>query len=254
MPASVTLISHTPEPEKLVAAAGRLCYSNSPASRLLESLDAEKTAYFVDLLTSQGHLSTLEHASFTFAIEGISRSLLAQITRHRIASFSVQSQRYVALGDFGHVIPREIEDDSEAKAEYLSAMKSAGEHYRRITDILQEKHLRQLEAQGIDPKAANSKARKMAIEDARAVLPNSCETKMLMTMNARSLYNFFALRCCSRAQAEIRELADLMLVQVRGAAPLLFAKAGPPCISAGCPEGGMSCGRISEMRAKYAAK
>jgi len=253
MPASATLISHTPEPEKLVAAAGRLCYSKIGATQLLEGLDAEKTAYFVDLLTSQGHLSTLEHASFTFAIEGVSRSLLAQITRHRVASFSVQSQRYVALRDFGHVVPREIEDDPDAKAEYLSAMQAASGHYARIADILHEKYCRRFEAQGLDAKAAASKARKLAGEDARAVLPAACETKMLMTMNARSLHNFFGLRCCARAQTEIRELADLMLAEVKRAAPLLFAKAGPPCIRGGCPEGAMSCGRIAEMREKYAA-
>ena len=252
--ATVTLISHTPEPEKLVAAAGRLCYSNTSAARLLESLDAEKTAYFVDLLTSQGHMSTLEHASFTFAIEGVSRSLLAQITRHRIASFSVQSQRYVSLKNFEHVIPCEIEDDPDAKFEYLAAMQSAEAHYGRIAEILQAKYQSRFEAQGMDEKAARLKARKLAGEDARAVLPNACETKMLMTMNARSLYNFFALRCCSRAQTEIRELADLVLEQVKRAAPRLFAKAGPPCIRGGCPEGGMSCGKTMKMREKYHAK
>jgi thymidylate synthase (FAD) len=182
-------------------------------------------------------MSTLEHASFTFGIEGISRSAHIQIIRHRIASYSVQSQRYVSLRDFEHVVPREIEEDPEAYAEYLAAMESAGKHYNRIADILQSK--------GKNVKAAN--------ENARAVLPNSCGTKMMMTMNARSLHNFFALRCCERAQAEIRELAGLMLAQAKAAAPLLFAKAGPPCIRAGCPEGAMSCGKTTEMREKYAA-
>jgi len=251
MSASVTLISHTPEPEKLVAAAGRLCYSNVGATQLMDNLDAEKTAYFVDLLTSQGHLSTLEHVSFTFAIEGVSRSLLAQITRHRIASFSVQSQRYVSLNDFGHVISQEIENDPDAKAEYLAAMQSAKEHYERIAQILQTKHQSRIEAAGIDSKTAKIKARRLANEDARAVLPNACETKMLITMNARSLHNFFALRCCERAQTEIRKLADLMLALVKDVAPLLFAKAGPPCIRAGCSEGAMSCGKVAEMRARY---
>jgi len=238
MPVTATLISHTPEPEKLVAAAGKLCYSNASATKLLDGLDAEKTAYFVDMLSSQGHMSTLEHASFTFAIEGVSRSLLAQITRHRIASFSVQSQRYVPLKNFGHVIPQEIEDDAEAKAEYMAAMEFAENSYNKITEILQ----------------AKGKTKKQAIENARAVLPGACETKMMLTMNARSLHNFFALRCCMRAQAEIRTLADLMLAEVKAAAPLLFAKAGPPCIKAGCPEGALSCAKMAEMREKYAAR
>jgi thymidylate synthase (FAD) len=254
MPATVTLISHTPEPEKLIAAAGKLCYSNSPATELLNGLGEEKTAYFVDMLTSRGHMSTLEHASFTFAVEGVSRSLLAQITRHRIASFSVQSQRYVPLRYFGHVVPREIEENDEAYAEYSAAMQSAGKHYNRIANILQETHQKRLEAEGMMPKEALSKARKLAIEDARAVLPNSCETKMMMTMNARSLHNFFALRCCERAQAEIRALAELMLVEARAAAPLLFAKAGPPCVRGNCPEASMSCGKATEMRKRYAAE
>ena len=254
MPASVTLISHTPEPEKLIAAAGRLCYSSVGATQLLENLNAEKIVYFVNLLTSQGHSSTLEHANFTFAIEGVSRSLLAQITRHRIASFSVQSQRYVSLENFEHIISREIEDDPEANAEYLAAMQSAKEHYVRIVQILQTKHQSRFEALGMDSKAAKSKARRLAGEDARAVLPNACETKMLMTMNARSLHNFFSLRCCARAQTEIRELADMMLALVKVPAPLLFAKAGPPCVRAGCPEGAMSCGKIAEMRERYATR
>jgi thymidylate synthase (FAD) len=203
------------------------------------------------MLAENGHGSTLEHVSFTFAVEGVSRSLLAQLTRHRIASYSVQSQRYVPLKSFDSVIPREIENDPEALAAYQAAMAAAGEAYNKLTDILQAKHRKRLEAEGMDTKTARQKAQKMAIEDARSVLPNSCETKLLMTMNARSLMNFFAHRCCSRAQTEIRELADELLRLVKGAAPLLFAKAGPSCLRGKCPEGNLSCGLAAEMRAKY---
>jgi thymidylate synthase (FAD) len=91
----------------------------------------------------------------------------------------------------------------------------------------------------------------MAIEDARFVLPNACDTKMLVTMNARSLLNFFSHRCCNRAQWEIRALADQMLCLVKEVAPSLFAAAGPGCVRGPCPEGSMTCGRMEEVRARY---
>ena len=210
---TVRLIAHTPEPEKVVAAAAKLCYSDAHITDLLDGLDEEKTARFLTMLSDLGHASPIEHASFTFGIEGVSRTLLAQITRHRIASFSVQSQRYVRLDDFRYVIPPEIEAIPEAKAAFIESMN----------------------------------------EDARFVLPNACETKMVVTMNARSLQNFFHLRCCSRAQWEIRALAEEMLRLVYPVAPHLFAKAGPACVSGPCPEGKMCCGRTAEVRARYAA-
>ena len=199
-----------------------------------------------------GHESPTEHVSFTFAIEGVSRSLLAQITRHRIASYSVQSQRYVRLDQFEYVTPPEIEQDPEAKKAFEEAMREENENYKRIAAILKEGHIRRLMAEGMDEAAATKKAEKLAIEDARFVLPNACDTKMVATMNARSLQNFFRHRCCNRAQWEIRELADQMLRLVYPIAPALFAMAGPGCVKGGCPEGAMSCGEAVAMREKYA--
>ena len=245
----VSLIAHTPEPEKVVAAAAKLCYSNAHIDDLLDGLTPEKSADFVRMLARMGHESPTEHASFTFAIEGVSRSLLAQITRHRIASFSVQSQRYVRLDQFEYVTPPAVEEDPEGLAAFEQAMAEEAEHYRRIAAVLKEGHIRQLVAQGMDEEKAAKKAEKMAIEDARFVLPNACTTKMIVTMNARSLQNFFHHRCCNRAQWEIRELAEQMFKLVYEVAPALFATAGPSCVAGPCPEGKMSCGRADEVRA-----
>ncbi len=251
---TVKLIAHTPEPERVVAAAAKLCYSPVGVDELLENLTPEKTAKFVKMLASMGHESPIEHASFTFAIEGVSRSLLAQITRHRIASFSVQSQRYVRLDDFQFVIPPEVEADSASKELFLEAMRKQGEEYLALCASLQKKHTAELMAQGLSQKEAEKKAEKMANEDARFVLPNACETKMVMTMNARSLKNFFALRCCNRAQWEIRALAEEMFKLVYPVAPGLFAAAGPSCVACGhCTEGKMSCGKTKEVQEKYRA-
>ena len=247
----VKLLSYTPEPEKTVAAAAKLCYSSSDIESLLDNLTQEKAAEFVQRLADLGHQSPIEHASFTFGIEGVSRALLAQITRLRIASYSVQSQRYVTKGSFEYIVPPEIEAIPEAKEEYLRAMEASQKHYDTLTQILKQSHVTRLTQQGVDEKTANNQAQKLAIEDARFVLPNACDTKMVVTMNARSLYNFFAHRCCNRAQWEIRELADLMLVEVCKVAPTLFAKAGAPCVSGGCPEGKMSCGKMAEVREHY---
>lgn len=249
--ARVTLISFTPDPEKTVAAAAKLCYSAQPVEGLLDGLTEDKTADFLSMLAEIGHESPIEHASFTFAIEGVSRSFLAQITRHRIASYSVQSQRYVRLGAFEYVTPPEIEAHPEAKAIYEESMRAAQERYDRLTQILKDKHLKALEANGETGKAAGRKAEKKAIEDARFVLPNSCATRMIVTMNARSLQNFFRHRCCFRAQWEIRAVAEEMLRLAKGAAPHLFAQSGPPCVSGPCPEGKMSCGRAAEVRRAY---
>lgn len=248
----VSLIAHTPEPEKIVAAAAKLCYSSANISDLLDGLTPEKSSEFVQRLAKMGHESPTEHVSFTFAIEGVSRSLLAQITRHRIASYSVQSQRYVRLDQFEYVTPPEIEQDPEAKKAFEEAMREENENYKRIAAILKEGHIRRLMAEGMDEAAATKKAEKLAIEDARFVLPNACDTKMVATMNARSLQNFFRHRCCNRAQWEIRELADQMLRLVYPIAPALFAMAGPGCVKGGCPEGAMSCGEAVAMREKYA--
>ncbi len=247
----VKLLAYTPEPEKTVACAAKLCYAASDINTLYEGLTEEKVSSFLDHLSAIGHESPIEHVSFTFGIEGVSRSLLAQITRHRLASFSVQSQRYVKEKAFSFILPPEIEAVPEAKEEFLKAMEEDQRHYESLTAILFEKHKKELLEQGEEEKAAARKAEKMAIEDARFVLPNACATKMICTMNARSLMNFFALRCCNRAQWEIRELATQMLREVKAVAPHLFKNAGPGCVHGPCPEGSMSCGKAAEMREKF---
>lgn len=251
--AKVTLIAHTPMPEKVVASAAKLCYSPSDIDHIMEGLTEEKTASFVEMLAEIGHESPIEHASFTFGIEGVSRALLAQITRHRMASFSVQSQRYVAELQFAYVVPPEIEAIPQAKAEFVAAMEEDQRHYDRLTALLMEKHEASFLAEGKDPKTAARLAQKKAIEDARFVLPNACDTKMILTMNARSLLNFFAHRCCNRAQWEIRDIAVQMLALVKAVAPHIFAKSGPPCVWGPCNEGKMSCGKMAEVRQYFRA-
>jgi thymidylate synthase (FAD) len=238
----VTLLAHSPEAEKIVAAAAKLCYSPSDIETVMDGLTDEKTASFIEMLASIGHESPTEHVTFTFGIEGVSRSLLAQITRHRMASFSVQSQRYVREKMFEFVLPPEIEEIPEAKAEFLRAMEEDQKHYERLTELLKQKYAGTMDARS---------AEKKAIEDARFVLPNACVTKMICTMNTRSLMNFFRHRCCNRAQWEIRELAEQMLREVVKVAPHLFAKAGPACYKGACPEGKMTCGKCMEMREHY---
>lgn len=238
----VRILAHTPEPEKLVAMAAKLCYSDSSIDDLSESLTPDRVERFIEMLADLGHGSPLEHVSFTFGIEGVSRALLAQITRHRIASFSVQSQRYVAMGAMNRVIPPEIAAIPEAAREFEDAMKDDLRHYDSLRSKLIEKHYQDNLDAGMDKKKAYTAAEKKANEDARFVLPNACDTKMMVTMNARELMNFFSLRCCNRAQWEIRELADEMLRQVRKICPNLFYLAGPACVRGKCPEGAMSCG------------
>lgn len=250
----VTLLAHTPNPELTVASAARLCYSAATIDELQEKLTPQKTSAFVDMLSEIGHESPIEHASFTFGIEGVSRALLAQITRHRIASYSVQSQRYVAEAQFEYVTPPEIENNEEAKKLFIEAMEKDQEYYDRLTEILKEKHIDEMLKSGMDEKAALRAAEKKAIEDARFVLPNACDTKMIVTMNARSLHNFFRHRCCNRAQWEIRELAEKMLFLCREVSPNLFKNAGPSCLNGPCPEGKMTCGKIVEMREHYKVK
>lgn len=247
----VTLLAHTPAPEQTVACAARLCYSPATIDDIMETMTEEKTASFVDMLAQIGHESPIEHASFTFGIEGVSRSLLAQITRHRLASYSVQSQRYVAENAFEYVLPPEIAAIPEALEIYERAMAEDQRHYEELTALLKQKHLKTCLEKGMDEKAANRAAEKMAIEDARFVLPNACTTKMVVTMNARSLMNFFHHRCCNRAQWEIRDLAEQMLTLCVQVAPHLFKNAGPSCVNGACPEGKMTCGRLAEMREKY---
>ncbi len=247
----VTLISHTNDAERIIAAAAKLCYSESGVENLLDGLTPEKTEEFVERLATYGHESPIEHASFTFGIEGISRACSHQLVRHRIASYSQKSQRYVNENEFGYIIPPSIENVPEAKAEFEKQMASLAEGYNKLADILTENHTKELMAQGMGEKEARSKARKAANEDARFVLPNACETKIIVTMNTRSLKNFFRLRCCNRAQWEIKAVADEMLRLCCEAAPTLFKNAGPACVSGKCSEGKMTCGQAAEMKEYY---
>lgn len=247
----VELIAYTPNPEQVVAAAAKLCYAKSDIQGLFDKLTPEKTAAFIEHLASLGHESPVEHVSFTFGIEGVSRALLAQITRHRLASYSVQSQRYVEKAGFDYILPPEIEGIPEAEALYREEMAHDAEVYAKLREILLEKHTADNIAAGMNEKDAAFAAGKKANEDARFVLPNACDTRMIVTMNARSLYNFFNQRCCMRAQWEIRALATEMLRLVKEVAPTLFANAGPGCVKGKCPEGSYSCGQAADVRAFF---
>ena len=230
---NVVLIEYTPNPDSVVAAAGRLCYSNADIDALRMRVSEKDQTKYLTMLRKLGHLSTFEHVSFTFGIEGVSRALLAQITRHRIASFSVQSQRYVGQsGENGidYILPPEIEKlgDEYAKR-FADQMDMMDKWYREWLELLGEG----------------------GKEDARFVLPNAAATRMVVTMNARELNHFFALRCCNRAQWEIRDVAWQMLKLAHEAAPALFDECGPECLRGRCPEGKMCCGRMDEVRARY---
>lgn len=382
----VTILSHTPEPEKVVAAAARLCYSKISATKIMENFSQEKAASFIKKLMDMGHMSPTEHVSFTFAIDGVSRTLLAQITRHRIGSYSVQSLRYnnpfdkeISLSsdhndkiesenisylegfmlssklsghgtvknqhlinkfDIKGLMPQEVENLHKASyirgvldgagmisddPEYCLAfplelkpvfdtiylnitpkddkllikiqnaldfglfiydnMDFAESIYdedklialcekddglnKQILSIMQNFIDAKYYAMAPESVAINLKALltyikgfnackkcyidlvKMGIdqEDARYILPHGTQTRIVMTMNVRSLYNFFNLRCCERAQTEIRQLADLMLAEVKKIAPGLFETAGAPCEALGyCPEGDLGCGKYPTHR------
>ena len=230
----VELIAHTPLPEQVCALGAKLCYAKADVAALREKISAQDQSAFLEKIMESGHLSVLEHATFTFAVEGVSRVLLAQLTRHRIASFSVQSQRYVSLAQtFSYIIPPAIKAlGEEAVARYQAQM-----------DQMQAWYVEWQQELGAKGEKSN--------EDARFVLPNACETRLIVTMNVRELMHFFELRCCMRAQWEIRGLAEEMLRLCKQVAPVLFANAGPGCVRGKCPEGDKSCGKMQEIREKY---
>lgn len=248
----VSLLRYTQDAEKLIAAAAKLCYSAVGVEDIEEKLDDKKTQDFIEMLMELGHESPIEHVSFTFGVEGISRVLTHQLVRHRIgASYSQQSQRYVKLQQFEYIIPSSIEAVPEAKEKFIEAMEQDQKYYNELTELLFTKHYERLIQEGHNEEKARKNAEKMAIEDARYVFPNACETKIVFTMNARALFNFFNKRCCNRAQWEIRELAIEMLRQVKAVAPSLFKYSGPGCVSGPCPEGKMTCGKIKEVRETF---
>lgn len=247
----VTLIQNTPNPEKIIAAAAKLCYSDSSCENIMNGLTDEKTNNFIKMLADLGHESPVEHVTFTFGIEGVSRTLLAQITRHRLASFSVQSQRYVKKDNFIFITPPSISSNPEIEKMYIKSMNDSFTAYNIIADNLSKKYYNEFLEAGINEKQAKSKAEKKAIEDARFVLPNACETKMVVTMNVRSLMNFFKLRCCKRAQWEIRALAMEMYKLCFKTATLLFINSGPSCVCGNCSEGKMSCGMSAQVKEEF---
>ena len=239
----VKIIAYTPNPEEVVASAAKLCYSKVGVDEIQENLTEEGIEKFVSMLSAIGHHSPLEHCTFTFAVEGISRACSHQLVRHRIASYSQQSQRYVKLDKFDYIIPTAIENNEFAKDIFLNAMEQNQKAYNGIVEELMNEYIA---SSGYTlasiPKNEYNKLEKLAIEDARYVFPNACETKIVFTMNVRTLMNFFTHRCCDRAQWEIRDLANEMLIQVKEIAPTLFKKAGASCVRGKCPEGSMSCG------------
>jgi thymidylate synthase (FAD) len=214
----VVLLNYTKNPDKICAAAAQSCYSDKGASELFDSTTDEKAKKMIKKVVGMGHLSVVEHAYFTFSIEGVSRSLTHQLVRHRVASYSQQSQRYVSMGKAEYVLPPSIAGDPDSKKLYKKTMDDAW-------------------------KAYNELAKKVPKEDARYVLPNACDTNITVTMNARELWHFFSLRCCRRAQWEIRMMAWKMLAEARKAAPILFDNAGPGCFRGPCPEGEYACGK-----------
>lgn len=214
----VTLITHTPEPEKIIASAAKLCYSPSNIDDLMDGLTEDKIERFVKKLRELGHESPLEHCTFTFGIEGVSRALTHQLVRHRIASYSQKSQRYVREGAFEYVTPETISNNTFLHIKYKELMNRIQEFYDCAVES------------GVPN------------EDARFALPNACETSLIMTMNIRSLLHLFTERCCNRAQWEIREMANQMLNICKDVAPNIFANAGASCVRGKCKEGKMSCG------------
>lgn len=215
----VELLYHTPDPERAIATAARLCYAPVGASELMETMSDERVRSVLSTILESGHTSTLEHASYTFAVEGVSRALTHQLVRHRIASFNQQSQRYVRFEDGVEVVkPSSVADVEEASAVFDEAIEAASAAYERLLGL------------GIPA------------EDARYLLPNAAESKVVITMNVRELLHFFSLRCCNRAQWEIREMAHRMLELARPTAPFVFLDAGAPCVRGRCTEGKMTCG------------
>lgn len=205
----VKLLAHTPDAERIVAAAARLCYSDTTACALMDGLDSKKTAAFLAHLRESGHFSPFEHATFSFAVDGISRVCSHQLVRHRLASYSQQSQRYVLMGEPRTVLPPSVADLEEARSLFEEMVRRSHEAYEALIAL------------GV-PR-----------EDARYLLPHGWETRLVVTMNARELHHFFSLRLCRRAQWEIQDLARKMLRLCRDVAPALFSPAGPACLVTG---------------------
>ena len=241
---NVKLLEHTPNPENLIAAAAKLCYSSSTVDELImDNMTDESVEKFLNMLFDLGHESPIEHASFTFAIEGISRACSHQLVRHRIASYSQKSQRYVSENQFEYVTPPSVKEYG-AEEIFDETMYKIQCEYENIRDLLIEGMVKR----GMNRKAAEKKAN----EDARFVLPNACCTSIIVTMNIRSLFNFFKHRCCNRAQWEIRDMATRMWKLCMEVSPTIFKHAGPDCVTKNkCGEGKMTCGKFSEKKMEF---
>lgn len=219
----------TKDPLRLIYSACRQCYSAKFSAEIFSSdIPEEKMAKLIRDIVFSGHESPLEHVSLTFAIEGISRTCSHQLVRHRIASYSQQSQRYVREDQFDYIIPPSIAEEEELKKIFKDIMSQIQQAYNKIIAYFKEK--------GKEGENVN--------QDARFLLPGACETKIVVTMNCRELLHFFRVRCCSRTQWELRNLAYEMLKIAREVLPVIFEKAGAKCEWLGyCPEGKFSCGR-----------
>lgn len=240
----VTVLEHTPNFERNVARAGKLCYSPSTIEELNNKLTDEEVTRYLEMILGIGHGSILEHSTITFGIEGVSRSLTHQLVRHRVGTnFSQKSQRYVSESDFGYIVPVEIKNDSYANYEFEKVMDDIKRAYNNIANSLQKKY----ESEGMP----SFQAKKKAFENARAVLPNATETKIIVTMNIRSLFNFFKERLCERSQDEIREMALQMWRECMKISPTIFKYATPTCVNGRCKEGKMTCGKVVEVRNKF---
>ncbi|MCF7887502.1 MAG: FAD-dependent thymidylate synthase [Candidatus Omnitrophica bacterium] len=226
----VNLLSYTNNPQKVIYSAARQCYSKLSADQIYndqEKLTSEKLKKFISHLVKRGHLSPLEHVSFTFSATGLSRVCTHQLVRHRIASYSQQSQRYVSMDDFKFVVPKAIKNNKEAEASFIEATDYLKNKYKQIREILEKNT-------NLDKEKIN--------QDLRFLLPQGCQTKIVLTMNSRQLLHFFAERLCLRAQWEIRELATKMLVLVKKVLPEIFGMAGAKCRQLGfCPESAKDC-------------
>lgn len=225
----VKLLYYTPDPDKVVALAAKLCYSDVDIDGLQKKIDDFEQSNFIEKIIKSGHHSVLEHVSFSFGVEGVSRALTHQLVRHRIASYSQKSQRYVKYREgFDYIFPESIKNNELLSVKYKKIMADIAELYSDMINC------------------------EIPAEDARYILPNACETKIIITMNARELLHFFKIRCCNRAQWEIRLLAEEMLTLCIEKSPVIFKHAGPGCVhSKSCPEGEFTCGSISDVRKKY---
>ena len=221
----VKLLSYTKNAEKICASAANGCYSEKPAFEIYENMSDDSAKRIIEKVTDSGHLSVIEHSNFTFSVKGVSRSLTHQLVRHRLASYSHQSMRYVNFENFEYVIPPSVSEDPAKKEVFEMAMRIIRDTYKNFLD------------KGIKP------------EDARFILPIGTKSSIVITMNARQLLHFFSLRCCNNAQWEIRELANKMLEICRKTCPVIFRNAGSACVFYGyCPEVGKSCGKKPTLK------